>query len=189
MGERALQAILLISTLALSWLAMMAVHELGHVLHAQVSGGHVVAVELNPLTFSRTDVAPNPHPQWVAWGGALWGTLLPTGLWAIGRLAVPAFAWIAKFFAGFCAIANGVYLAAGMWTGVGDAGDLIRHGAAPWHLWVAGAATAALGLWMWNGLGPHFGFGRPRAKIDRRATAVVVAALVIVAVVELLLFA
>jgi hypothetical protein len=61
--SRILQAILIVSAFGLSWLAMMAVHELGHVLHAVASGGTVVGVVLNPLEISRTDVSPNPHPQ------------------------------------------------------------------------------------------------------------------------------
>ena len=54
-----------------AWLAMLAVHEAGHVLHAAATGGKVVRVELPLLGFSQTHVAPNPRPAVVAWGGAL----------------------------------------------------------------------------------------------------------------------
>ena len=57
--------VLIVATGALSWLAMMIVHEFGHVLHAWFSGANVVKVVLHPLAISRTDVAPNPHPLFV----------------------------------------------------------------------------------------------------------------------------
>ena len=46
------QALLIVSTLALSWLGMQAVHEAGHVLHAWWSGGRVERLVLHPLTLS-----------------------------------------------------------------------------------------------------------------------------------------
>ena len=63
------QQLLLIGTfLPLCWLAMMATHELGHVLGAYISGGRVSQVVLHPLTISRTDLAHNPHPLLVVQG-------------------------------------------------------------------------------------------------------------------------
>ena len=62
-----------LSTVLLSWLWMMAVHEFGHVLHAWLSGGTVAKGVLHPLTISRTDVAPDPQPLFVVWGGPIWG--------------------------------------------------------------------------------------------------------------------
>jgi len=53
------QALLIISSIFLSWLAMMAVHELGHVLHAWASGGVVERVSLPLLSFSRTTINPS----------------------------------------------------------------------------------------------------------------------------------
>src|SRR5215472_11635577 len=79
--NRVHQFVLIASTLLFSWLAMQAVHELGHVLHAWASGGTVTKVLLVPLEISRTDVSPNPHPQFVAWGGPIWGALLPACVW------------------------------------------------------------------------------------------------------------
>lgn len=160
--------LLVISTLGLSWLAMMAVHELGHVLNAWTSGGHVERVVLHPLAISRTDVSPNPHPLWVAWGGALWGTMIPLLLLKVARLRPWRHQFLAAFFAGFCCLANGLYLAAGSFDRVGDAGDLLRHGTAQWQLIAFGLPLAALGLWLWNGLGPHFGWSAGAKPIDRR---------------------
>ncbi|MEX2114462.1 MAG: hypothetical protein WD845_14810 [Pirellulales bacterium] len=159
MPIRTQQILLIVFLLGVSWLAMMAVHEFGHVLHAKLSGGQVERVVLRPLQISRTDVSPNPHPQFVAWGGAIWGTILPLALLAVVRITARPYTYLAAFFAGFCCLANGLYLAAGSFAGVGDAGDLLRHGAARWQLWLFGVPVSILGLWLWNGLGPHVGFG------------------------------
>src|SRR5262249_32932220 len=100
---------------------MMAVHEFGHVLNAMLSGGRVERVLLHLLAIARTDVSANPHPQFVAWGGAIWGTAIPLVLLAIVRIAARQYAYLAAFFAGFCCLANGLYLGAGSFGGVGDA--------------------------------------------------------------------
>ena len=76
-----LHQVLLIGTfLPLCWLAMMDVHELGHVVGAVATGGRVEKVVLDPLTISRTDVLPNPNPLLVVWAGPIVGVLLPLGL-------------------------------------------------------------------------------------------------------------
>ena len=153
---------------ALSWLAMQAVHELGHVLHALVSGGSLERVVLRPLAISRTDVSPNPHPQFVAWGGVVWGTIVPLGLFVIARRSARGWVHLAGFFAGFCCVANGLYLAAGSFSKVGDAGELLRHGAARWELFLFGFPVTAIGLWLWHGLGPRLGFGESIHRPDAR---------------------
>ena len=67
-----LNQIILIGTfIGFSWLGMQAVHELGHVLGAILTGGRVTTVVLHPLTISRTDVFPNPHPLIEVWAGAI----------------------------------------------------------------------------------------------------------------------
>ena len=68
-----------------SWLAMQAVHELGHVLGAITTGGHVTKVVLHPCTISRTDVHPNPHPLFVVWAGPLVGSVLPVLAFLLAR--------------------------------------------------------------------------------------------------------
>ncbi|MCC6123555.1 MAG: hypothetical protein IT426_01185 [Pirellulales bacterium] len=75
--NRFLQSLLIVSTFAFFRLAMMAVHELGYVANARLSGGTVSRVVLHPLVFSRTDFAENSHPLFVAWGGASWGIVIP----------------------------------------------------------------------------------------------------------------
>jgi hypothetical protein len=181
------QALLIVFLIGFSWLAMMAVHELGHVLNAKLSGGTVERVVLHPLAISRTDVSPNPHPQFVAWGGAIWGTFLPLLLIAVVRFTTRTYTYLVAFFAGFCCLANGLYLAAGSFAGVGDAGDLLRHGAARWQLWLFGVPLSMLGLWLWNGLGPHFGFGPAKGKVDSRVAIGLGLALAITVLLAILL--
>ena len=57
--KRFQQLLFVASVLVLSWLAMMAVHELGHVSRGVGSGGSVTRVVRYPLAISRTDVSPN----------------------------------------------------------------------------------------------------------------------------------
>jgi hypothetical protein len=42
------------------WLAMMAAHELGHVIGAVTTGGRVLQVTIPLLGFSETILHPNP---------------------------------------------------------------------------------------------------------------------------------
>lgn len=64
--QRIYQLILIFSTIALSWLGMMAMHALGHVLGARLTGGSVEQVVLHPLCFSRTGLSHNPAPSTAA---------------------------------------------------------------------------------------------------------------------------
>jgi len=154
-----LRLVLICATLLGSWLAMQAVHELGHVLGAWLTGGRVARVVLDPLTISRTDLAENPQPLVVAWSGPLFGVVVPLLLWlSAAKLRLPV-AFVFRFFAGSCLIANGAYLAAGVVAGIGDAGDLLRHGTPPWCLWLFGLLAVPAGLWLWHGQGRHFGLG------------------------------
>ena len=70
-----------------------------------------------------------------------------------------------RFFAGFCLVANGVYLSAGAWTGDGDAGDLLSAGATSWQLICFGFFATALGLRLWHRLGSDFGFGNQGERV------------------------
>jgi hypothetical protein len=150
------------SLVILSWLAAMAVHELGHVVAAWATGGRVQQVVVYPFGFSRTDLSINPRPLAVAWAGAVFGAALPLTVW------IPMCGWhvrgrmLAQFFAGFALLMNGAYLGFGGFfsDGVGDASDLIAHGAARWPLAVFGLVSLVGGLALWHGLGPRFGMDR-----------------------------
>ncbi len=183
---RLIQCLFVFSTLALSWLAVQVVHEFGHVLHSWASNGVVKRVYLHPLDISRTDLARNPHPLFVAWGGAIWGCVLPLVLFGLVRWLRPALAYLPAFFAGFCLIANGSYLAAGSWAAVGDAGDLIRLGSPRWLVLALGLPACGLGFFLWHGLGPSFGLGPVHGQVDRRAACGVTFALIVLVLIELL---
>ena len=135
------------------WVAMMAVHEAGHCLNACFSGGRVESVTLPLLGFSRTDLSRNPHPQFVAWGGPLWGVLIPVALLLLTRLALPRAARAAAVFAGFCLVANGAYIGLGPFMTAGDGHDLLRHGAPSWTLILFGVTAFSAGLYLWHRAG------------------------------------
>ena len=185
--KRCHQFILIVATLAFSWLAMQAVHELGHVIGAAVSGGRVAEIELHPATISYTRLAENPHPLFVAWTGPLVGVAVPIGVFAIAKWQRTPDWFIAQFFAGFCLIANGAYLAFGTIGAVGDAGDLLHHGASLLLLWLFGLVTISGGLWLWNGLGPHFGFAGANGEVSRTAAYGMLALLIATVALELIL--
>ena len=166
MTNRLHQAILISSAIVSSWLAMQAVHESGHVLAAWLGGGRVAKVVLNPLTISRTDIAYNPHPLFVVWAGPIGGVIIPLLIGALAAgVRLPA-AFLLRFFAGFCLIANGLYIGVGSFDSVGDCGDMLRNGSPIWHLWTFGLVTVPVGLLLWHRLGPHFGLGRQKKPIN-----------------------
>jgi hypothetical protein len=179
------QAVLAVSTFVFSWLAMQVVHEFGHMLHAWTSGGRVGLVVLRPLEISRTDLAPNPHPQFVAWGGPVWGSLIPLVIFGLVRRRRGSRGWLARFFAGFCLIANGGYLLGGCLFPVGDVEVLLANGAPRVGLVVFGIVALASGLTLWNGMGTHFGLSRPSVPIDKRAAWGMSAAAVLLVAIEL----
>ena len=185
--KRLHQVLLLATFLPLCWLAMMAVHEFGHVTWAVATGGTVERVVLHPLTISRTDLSHNPRPLLVAWGGPGVGVVLPLGLLLAAKLRRFKWTYLLQFFAGFCLIANGAYIGVGSFGKIGDAGDLLRHGGPMWPLWLFGAACVPLGLYLWNGLGPQFGLGAAAGKVDHRAAYASCGLLVMMLILEVTL--
>jgi hypothetical protein len=132
-----------------AWMAMMTLHEAGHVLNALMSGGRVSRVTIPLLGFSRTDLSVNPHPLWVAWGGPVWGCAF-----ALAALLLAGILWrfvpAARLFAGFCLIANGAYIGLGGLMTAGDGHDLLRQGAPGWSLLLFGIVTVPAGLYLWH---------------------------------------
>ena len=146
-----------------SWLAMMAIHELGHILFAQLSGGKISLVYFRWNDFSRTDLVVNPHPLFVAWGGAIVGSLLPLFAYGLIHLLRVRGQKLALFFAGFCLVANGVYIGTGWVVDGGDCRTLLRQGVPPWVMATVGTVALAAGVYLWHRLGPRFGLGKRSA--------------------------
>lgn len=164
--NRFFQTILILSTTLNCWLGMMIVHELGHVLAGSLTGGEVSKVVVHPFSISRTDVKPNPKPLTVVWAGPVLGVLLPTCIWLVLEKMKLSFAFLFRFFAGFCLIANGAYLGVGSFDSIGDAGDIQKFGSPIWMLWLFGLITIPLGFRLWHGLGEKFGLGKSDESID-----------------------
>lgn len=166
--NRVPQIVLVASTLLGSWLGMQLLHETGHVVAASFTGGRVLRVVLDPTTISRTDLSSNPRPLIVVWAGPIVGTTVPLVLWGAATSLRLSAAFLMRFFAGFCLIANGLYISFGSIDGIGDCGEMLRHGSMPWHLWLFGMLTVPFGLWLWHGQGAYFGFGNNSCSINSR---------------------
>lgn len=190
--DRFFQVMLIASTLLLSWLGMMAVHEFGHALAAWTSGGSVERVYLHPLAFSHTILAANPSPLYVVWGGPLLGCLIPLLLLVCVRLLAKPYTYLATFFAGFCLIANGGYLLGGIFYGgntLDDGAVILKLGGAVWQLLLFSLLTIPAGLWLLNDLGKHFGLSKDknRETVDHKAAIVIAAMLLLLILIELAL--
>lgn len=167
-SQRGTQVLLIGTFLPLCWLLMLAAHEIGHVLSAALSGGSVTKVVLHPVAISRTDVDPNPQPLLVVWAGPIVGVLLPVVVWLIFRVWASAIAFLGRFWAGFCLIANGAYIGIGSFESIGDAREMLLLKSPIWTLWLFGMVSVPCGFWLWHGQGPHFGWGPARKVVDRR---------------------
>ena len=179
-------AVLLIATfLPACWLLMMVVHEFGHVVAGWLTGGTIERVVLHPIAISRTDLGRNPHPAIVCWAGPVLGVAIPLIAWTVWERANWPLPFLWRFFAGFCFVANGVYIGVGSFERVGDAGDLQSLGSPIWALWIFGVVTVPVGFWLWNGLGTHFGL---RGGSVPRSTALFsISLLTLVILLEILL--
>jgi hypothetical protein len=160
--------VIICSVLASSWFGMQAIHEFGHVVGAWATGGRVERVVLHPLAISRTDFSDNPHPLIVAWSGPILGAMLPLLVWGSVSATRMRIVSLLRFFAGFCLIANGLYIGIGSFEGIGDCGDLLRAGASRWQLWLFGLLAVPLGVLLWHGLGPRLGLSFKTTQNERR---------------------
>ena len=138
----------LVPVLLWMWLAMMLVHELGHVAAAQLTGATITSLELRPGPISHTLAQPNPNPGVVVWAGFVVGWVAPqltAPAWAIRRGLIGP---VLRAWAAFCLLAGGTYLAVG---GGGDrftdTGLLRAEGWPLWLLIAIGASVAAVGYW------------------------------------------
>lgn len=167
---------------------MQAVHELGHVVGAVATGGSVDRVVLHPLSISRTDVSPNPRPGIVVWFGPILGSIFPLLVAAAVSRLGKAIGKLASFFAGFCLIANGAYIAAGSFDGVGDCGVMLATGSPQWVLIVFGAVAISMGLGLWHRIGSLSNFLFASNAVTLGIAYATMATALLVAIAEVIFF-
>jgi hypothetical protein len=177
---------LIASVILASWFGMQQIHELGHIAAARWIGATIDHIAIHPLTISHTNVGPNRNPNLVVWAGPTSGTLLPLAIWLIAAALRIQEAFLLRFFAAFCLVANGVYIGVGSFFGIGDPGEMLRNGSPIWQLHVFGLVATLAGFVLWNGEGKHFGLGPNAKPIQARAVAISAAAAALFVVVGLL---
>lgn len=136
-------ALLLFGSFAFGYNAATALHELGHVLAAWMTGGRVQALHLHPFTTSYTNISPDPSPLLTHAAGVTLGPLAGLACIALGRrfegtYAVPLYTTGVATFA-----TSGIYLVVGTLTGAGDARVLLDLGMPALGLLLAGGALVA----------------------------------------------
>jgi len=147
------QIITLVVAAVLSWYGMMAVHETGHCLGTMLTGAEIERVVIPVAGFSRTDFSGGKSPLLVVWAGPVVGAILPTILLAFVRTTRPRIRHVLMFFAGFCLLANGVYLGFGAFLRAGDCRQLLQHGSPAWLLVAFGVICVIGGLYTWHRMG------------------------------------
>ncbi len=187
--RRVPQLILIGAVIGFSWLGMQAVHELGHVIGARATGGQVTHVALHPLIISRTDVGANPHPLIEVWAGPVLGSVLPLLAFIVAaRLRAPILC-LFRFFAGFCLVANGVYIGLGWFDRLrneiaADSLVMVINGSPPFTLALFGVVTVPIGLFLWHRQGRHFGLSGANGRVSPAAVIASVVLFVGIAVIE-----
>lgn len=138
---------------------MQVIHESGHVFAAWMCRVKVRQVILHPLTISQTVTDETAHSGFVTWMGPLFGMLFPLALWGVSILAGVSRRFLLRFFAGFCLVANGCYLAFGPNEGFTDTAMLLASGTPRWMLVLTGILAAVSGIFLWHKQGADFGIG------------------------------
>ena len=177
--------------LGFSWLAMQVVHELGHVSAAWATGGRVSHVALHPLTISRTDVGLNPQPLVVVWSGAIVGAFFPLIIFVCAWAFRAPGLYLFRFFAGFCLVANGVYIGSGWFESMrtqfaADSSVILMNGSPLFTLAVFGLVTIPLGFFLWHRQGRHFGFSVAEGRVNPGAVAASVILFLAVILIEVI---
>jgi hypothetical protein len=186
--DRFFQVLLIASGCYLSWLLFMAIHELGHVMGALATGARVERVVLGPLLISETVLGENPRPLLVVWAGPVLGVLLPAALWGGVRLLKCSRAYLLRFLAGFCLVANGAYIGADAFYQNGDGRVMALCGTPVWAMLLFGMVTVTPGLLLWHRQGRFFGMGEAGGRVARADAVAVSIAMVVVVAAELVLF-
>lgn len=152
------QFVLILSLVIVSWLGMQIIHELGHVLGAILTGAKISKIILHPLAISHTMLEANPSPLIVVSLGPVVGILGPLILLVLLHLIESRLEYLVRFFAGFCLVANGVYVGFGPGDSLADSGIMLANGVPRIVLIAFGVLATAAGFALWNGQSKHFGF-------------------------------
>ncbi len=186
-AKRIPQIILIGTFVPFCWLAMQVVHELGHVLMAWLTKGEVAKVALHPFIVSRTDLATNPHPLVVVWGGPIVGSVTPLLAFAVASMVRIPGVYLVRFFAGFCLVANGVYIGTGwLFANGADPGVMIENGSPRWLIIVFGIITFPTGLLLWHRQGHSFGLAGAKGNVSKNVAAVSAGLLVVLVAFEVI---
>lgn len=156
------QLMMIVGLCIFSWLVMMLVHELGHVLGALITDGHIVEVVWHPLVFSYTDVHPNPSALLVVWAGPVMGVLLPALATLLTGWLYRRVCYLTEFFTGFCFLANGLYIGLGWIDRVGDTGTMYTYGTPNWVMFSFGLICVPTGLYLWHRVSRQVGLVRTK---------------------------
>lgn len=128
------------------FIAMMVIHELGHIIAVKAMGATLVEVTWFPLSYTHFEDAKSP--AFIVWSGPVFGVVVPAAL-ALGMIKSRWSHWFGAF-TGFCFVANGVYLSFGILENVGDVGALVSYGTSPWLIGIIGAAMLVVGFLIWH---------------------------------------
>jgi hypothetical protein len=122
------------------------------------------------------------------WLGPIVGWVLPLALFAIVPRRFNVLKPVARFFAGFCLVANGAYIALGSFSAVGDCGEMLRTGTPHWAMLCFGVLTIPLGFYLWNGLGSPTHFLKNPSMVAPKTAYMTLGVLLVVVIAELALF-
>lgn len=183
--NRFAQTILILCVLWASWLGMQVFHELGHVFGGVLTGAVIENVYLHPLIISHTELSQNAHPLIVVWAGPFIGGLVPLLLFFAATLFKMPFLYLLRFFAGFCLVANGAYIALGPVEGSLDTAVILMSGGARYQTVIFGLITIPMGLYLWHNQGRYFGFGGEKGAVEKGAVMLSVGALMTIVLIEL----
>ena len=135
-----------LGTVVVAYNGSMLLHEFGHVVHLWSSGGTATRVFVSPIDVSYVYKGDNPHPQWVAWGGPVWGAILPLAVLGLAWATRTRLTSLALVLAVFALVFNGAYLSVGAFQPGGDTAQLLKHGAPVWSLVAVGVPMLGAGL-------------------------------------------
>jgi hypothetical protein len=170
---------------------MQLLHELGHLGAAWWLHVEVVQFHFGLLTISHTMLNEAKHSQVtllvVTWAGPISGMLLPLAIWGVAAIFRLHEAFLVRFLAGFCLVANGCYLLFGPADGFADTSVLLANGALRRQLVAVGISGIILGFILWNGQGNNFGIGRTPQPVRWQSVIVSVICLAFMIILALFL--